>query len=124
MPIYWAGARKGYRYQFRRAGDSSVYVRYLRRGFPAGPTDGTSLLVATYPFSGAFDAVKKAADGKAKVGPRGSIYFEIPAFHRAGLGRHILMAFPGVDYEIEIYDPDRTVPPAIASSGRVRSVTG
>jgi len=123
-PIYWAGPQKGYRYQFRRAGNGDVYVRYLPRGVPARATDGRFLIVATYPFSGAFDAVRKAAHGKAIAGPGGSIYFAVPTARPSLRGIRILIAFPGVNYQIAVYDPDPTVPATIASSGQVQPVTG
>ena len=45
QPIYWAGPRKGYEYEFQRTSNGYVYVRYLPRGLPAGAT-GTFQTVA------------------------------------------------------------------------------
>ena len=115
QPIYWAGPMKGFRYEFRRrirGGD--VYVRYLPRGetLEAGAKD---LIVGTYPFTGAFDGLKRAAKGRAVAGPRGSIIYVRP-----GRARSAFVAFPGVDYQIEVYAPNPAVAKEVA--GRVRPV--
>ena len=116
QPIYWAGPRKGYEYEFQRTATGYVYVRYLAQGLPAGAA-GKFLTVATYPFIGAFKGVKAAGKGKAFAGPGGSIIYVRPD------PTSVLVAFPGIDYEIEIYDPSPLVARLTAESGRVRAVS-
>jgi len=116
QPIYWAGAKKGYEYEFQRTSIGYVYVRYLPRGTAAGDT-GNFLTIAMYPFKGAFKGVKATGKGNATAGPGGSILYVRPNH----LGS-VLMAFHGVPYEIEVYDPRPAKSVAVARSGRVRPV--
>ena len=59
QPIYWAGPREGYLYELRRSADGNVYIRYLPPGVDVGASGAKYLTVATYPFRGAYDALKK-----------------------------------------------------------------
>jgi hypothetical protein len=115
--FYWAGTRKGFRYEFTRTTNGYVYVRYLPRGVRAGDPRARFLIVATYPFRNAYATVKKYAKGKAVAGPNGSIYFVRPNDPKS-----VLVAFPNVDDEIEVYDHSPAVARAIAADGRVRPV--
>jgi hypothetical protein len=117
QPIYWAGPIKGREYEFTRARNGYLYVRYLPRGAKAGAAGSNFLVVATYPFAGAYDALKKSAKGKAVAGPNGSIYFVRP-----GDPTSVLVAFPNVDDQIEVYDPSPAVARAIAATGEVKPV--
>ncbi len=108
-PVYWAGPRDAQRYEFTRTTNGAVYVLYL----PRGPE---RLVVATYPSPGAFAALKKRADGKAIAGPHGSVYFV------NANPRNVSVAFPNVDYEIEINDASPAVALAIAQSGAILPV--
>jgi len=114
MPIYWAGPRGGHRYELLRNRFDDVYVRYLPE---ANDRQGEFPIVATYPVYRAFDVLKKQADGKEIAGPEGSIILEgkSPA-------TSVYLAFPNVDYEIEIYDRSPAVARAIAESGGVHLV--
>ena len=116
QPFYWAGPRKGYEYEFQRTSNGYVYVRYLRPGLLAG-TAGRFLTISTYPFVGAFKAVKTEGKGDAAAGPGGSIVYV-----RAGDPTSVLIAFRGVPYEIEVYDPRPPVSVTVARSGRVQPV--
>jgi hypothetical protein len=121
-PIYWAGHLKGYRYQLRVWDKDHVAVRYVARAVRARAAGGV-LTVAMYPFPGAYHVLKAQAKGKAVAGPRGSIYYALPTFRPSSRGTHVLIAFPGVDYQIELYDRDPTLAPRIAAAGRVQPVT-
>ena len=116
QPFYWAGPRKGYEYEFHRTPNGYVYVRYLRPGLLAGDA-GSYLTISTYPFVGAFKAVKTEGKGNATAGPGGSIVYV-----RAGDPTSVLIAFRGVPYEIEVYDPRPPVSVTVARSGRVQPV--
>src|SRR5205085_7031602 len=79
QPIYWAGRARGYHYELTRTANGYDYVRYLPHGVQAGDPRPKFLVVATYPFPGAYRALKKYAKGKAVAGPHGSIYFQRPS---------------------------------------------
>jgi hypothetical protein len=116
QPIYWAGPRKGSHYELTRTSTGNSYVRYLPRGVKGGK-QGRLLIVATYPLRDAFARVKKYANGKPIAGPNGSIY----AVNR-DVPTSVYIAFPKVDYEIEVYDPSPKVARTVAASGQVQSV--
>jgi hypothetical protein len=116
-PIYWAGPQTGKHYEFTRTGQGYLYVRYLPHGVQAGDTGTKFLIVATYPFPGAYAAVKKYAHGKAVAGPNGSIYYVRPDDPKS-----VLVAFPNVPDEIEVYDPSPAVARMIAATGLVKTV--
>jgi len=117
QPFFWAGPRPGYRYELTRTTPGYVYVRYLPRGVRAGASGSSFLIVATYPFPGAYKALTRVARGKEIAGPGGSIVFVRPKDPKS-----VLLAFPRVDYEIEVSGPSPAVAAAVAESGRVRPV--
>ena len=94
QPIYWAGPVKGYRSEFQRTSRGS-FVRYLPQGVRAGAPGANFLVVATYVFYGALHGLKQVARGKGIAGPGGSLVYV-----RRKDPRSVLIAFPGVDYQI------------------------
>jgi hypothetical protein len=117
QPFYWAGWEKGYTYEFRRTTRNDIFVRYLPHGVPAGDPGRKYLIVATYPLRGAFAELKRYAHGKDVPGPHGSILYVNPSDSRS-----VFIAFPHVNYEIEIYDHQSSVALAVAQSGKVQPV--
>jgi hypothetical protein len=117
-PIYWAGPRTGDRYEFTRSVNGYVYVRYLPKGVMAGAMGAHYAIVATYPFPDAYAALKKEAGGSGQNGPGGSLVLVRPQDHKS-----VLMAFPGIDDQIEIYSPQSADALGTAESGQVQPVT-
>jgi hypothetical protein len=117
--FYWAGKSKqqGVRYEFTRTTNDRLYVRYLPRGAKIGNKSGQFLVVSTYPFVGGYQALKKQAKHKAMPGPGGSIMIFSRKDHKA-----VLMAFPGINAQIEVYDPNPTVALNTAQSGKIKPV--
>ncbi len=116
-PIYWAGPLKGDRLEYTHTANGYSFVRYLPHGAKAGITSTKFLVVATYPLARAYKSLQKYAHGKASAGPNGSIYFADPAHPKS-----VYVAFPKVNFEIEVYDPSPKVARAIAASGEVQPV--
>jgi hypothetical protein len=100
--IYWVGPAAGDKYELTRTTANDVYVRYLPPGVKAGTHQGKYLLVATYPYVGALTAIEAADDGHplTVAGGKGAI---------AAVDRvkptSVRVAFPDIDYQIEVYDP-------------------
>jgi hypothetical protein len=117
QPIYWDGPRKGFHYEFTRTTTGYSYVRYLPRGVHAGDPRAKFLIVATYPYRGAYAALKKYAHGKFGSGADGSIYFVHPGYPKS-----VYIAWPKVNFEIEVYDPKPAVAKSIAASGSVVAI--
>jgi|SRR5579862_463705 len=115
--FFWAGEQRGRQYEFTRTTTGNLYVRYLPRGTRVGAKGGGFLVVATYPFVDAYKALQKQSKGKAVKGPGGSLVYV-----RRNDPKSVLMAFPGVNDEIEIYDPAPAVALATAKSGKIKPV--
>jgi hypothetical protein len=117
QPIYWAGPRKGYLYEFRQDANGNVYVRYLPPGVAAGAPGAKYLTVATYPFKGAFAALKNLKNARPFTVPGRGI-----AVVSAKYRKSIHLAFPKVDFQVEVFDPSPARVLQLVSSGRIRPV--
>ena len=117
QPIYWAGPKPGYTYEFSLTNSGKAYVRYLPRGVKIGDKSARFLIIATYPFPNSFSALKRVAHGKVIQPPGGGI-----AVVDEGYPRSVHVAFNGVDYQVEVYDPSPRRALAEATSGDVGPV--
>jgi hypothetical protein len=102
QPIYWAGPQTGYVYELSRLANGSVYVRYLPPGVEVGVKSSGYLIVATYPFPKPLDALKKVSEGRAIRVPGGGL-----ALVDQKTPKSVYLAFPDVDYQVEIKTPRR-----------------
>ena len=114
--IYWAGRQARHTYELTRTSNGYIYVRYLPAGVKAGST-GRYLTIATYPFRGAFQALKQFAHGKQFSIPGGGIGFVKP-----GQPTNVYLAWPRVNFQVEVYSPTAHQARTIAKSGRVTAV--
>ena len=119
QPIYWVGPRQGYTYELTRSVSGQIYLRYLPPGVKVGAAT-PSLTVAAYPIPGAFAAIQGLAKQKNVV-----------AIKLAGGGLALIdkdhptsihLAYPGSDYQVEVYDPSPTVVQRLVESGQVRTI--
>jgi hypothetical protein len=116
-PIYWVGPRKGVMYELRQTG-GQFYVRYLPSGVRAG--DSRPLLtIATYPVDNAFDVTSSIAGSNTEKIPIEGGGIAVLTSDRPSSA---YVAFPGVDYQVELYDPDPKVVRRLATSGAVKAV--
>lgn len=119
QPVYWAGPMPGTRYELRRSEEGNVFLRYLPAGVSLG--DSRSLLtVGTYPLQGAFAATRGLAN------EQGSLSRALPggwvAAYRRAKPTSIYLARPGLDYQIEVFDPSSARARRLVESGRIRPV--
>lgn len=117
QPIYWAGAKARDLYELRRTSNGNVYVRYLPPNVKVGSPKASYLTVATYSFIGAYPALQKVAGNQAVAIPDGGI-----AFVDAKDPKSVHVAFPNVNYQVEVYDPSPATALSVASSGSIRPV--
>jgi hypothetical protein len=119
QPIYWAGRQPGTTYELTELPNGSVYVRYL----PPGTTVGASkllLTVGTYPVTGAFAAAERSAvqAGSVRVsGKSGAV-----AFYGKTSPTNVYLAFPGSDYQIEVFDPSASEARRLVEAGQIAPV--
>ncbi len=117
QPIYWAGARRGYLYELTRTTGNDVYIRYLPPGVDAGAKAAKYLTVATYPFKDALNALQKVSKGKGIPIAGGGLALVDESYPNS-----VHLAYPGVDYQVEVYDPSPARAREVATSGAVQRV--
>ena len=119
-PIYWAGPERGVTYELTQTPDGRVYVRYLPSGTRVG-SPKIFLTVATYPLVGAYAVTKRVASEsgsvKVPVGDGGI------AFYHARLPTNVYVAYPGSDYQVEVFDPSPAQARRLVSSGSIGEVS-
>jgi hypothetical protein len=101
-PVYWVGTQAAGTYEFSQTADGKSYVRYLPPGVKAGDAR-TVLTVGTYRMEDAFAATEstsKQAGSVAIPAPGGAV-----AFSGKESATNAYVAFPGSDFQIEVYDP-------------------
>jgi hypothetical protein len=116
-PIYWAGPLPGYTYEFTETSSGNVYVRYLPKRVRVGDKRAAFRVIGTYPYTGALKALQAIAKGGGTKLSGGGLLVE-----SAGNPKSVHIAYPGIDYEIEIYDPRPGKARALALSGKVTPV--
>jgi hypothetical protein len=117
QPIYWAGPKAGYLYELTRTSTGNVFIRYLPRGVKAGASGAKYLVVATYPYAGALAALQAVANGQGIKLSGGGIAL-VDANHPTSV--HV--AYPGVAYQVEVYDPSPSIARSVAVSSALRPV--
>ncbi len=117
QPIYWAGRRAGALYELTRTSTGKVFIRYLPPNVKVGVKRSSYLIVATYPFRGALQAIKNLTNDRQVPIPGGGLAIVDPAHPTS-----VHLAYPGVDYQVEVYDPSPAVALRVATSGSVAPV--
>ena len=116
QPIFWLGRKAGDTYELTRGQAGKIYVRYLPSGVAIG-SGKPYLTVATYPFPGAYAALQKQAAVKGAVTAKlsgGGI-----AVLDSGYPESVHVAYPNVDYQVEVYDPAPARAMRLVSSGKL-----
>src|SRR5262249_44346085 len=115
-PVYWLGARPGATYEVSQSTDGRVFLRYLPSRAAVGST-APYLTVGTYPVRDARAVTRTQAQAKGSVSvPLGS---GAVAFYAADRPTNVYEAFPGVDYQVEVYSAVHSKARALVATGRV-----
>jgi hypothetical protein len=101
-PVFWLGQVDGDTNELTRKSDGTIIVRYLPPGVGVG-AQGQYWSVGTYPFPGAFAAIKRAFRAGGAT--------EIKLAH-GGLAEYlnanpnnVHAAYPGIPYQVEVFAP-------------------
>jgi hypothetical protein len=117
-PVYWVGATSRTTYELTQTPSGRVFIRYLPKGEKAGSAT-PQLFVATFPVEDALAVTQRAAQGGVKIPVRrGGV-----AFYSKSSPSNVYVAFPGSDYQIEVFDPDPARAQALVRSGKVRPIS-
>lgn len=119
-PIYWAGEGRDMTYELTRTRDGSVYLRYLPPGVGVGDRRPNYLTIGTYPQNGAFEILKAtAAKNRVKTikVENGGLAF-VDRKHPTSA----YVAYPGVDFQIEVYNPAPGQARQLVTSGQIAPI--
>lgn len=119
-PIYWAGSQPRFTYELSRTKDGRVYVRYLPPGVKLGDSRPNYLTVGTYPQRRAFATLRATARKQQARTIRlagGGL-----AFQDRNRPESAYLAYPGSDYQIEVFDPRPGRAQALVASGQIKAV--
>lgn len=101
-PVYWAGPRVEVEYEVSRPSSDRTFIRYLPKGEEAG-TEREFLTVGSYREPDALSRIQELGQEPGAVlvqaAGGGSAYAEGPEATSAYL------SFPGVETQIEVFDP-------------------
>jgi hypothetical protein len=115
-PIYWAGPRVEVEYEVSRPSQDRTFIRYLPKGEEA-ETERPFLTVGSYQQSGALARIKELGQKPGailvQVSGGGAAYAEGPDATSAYL------AFPGVDTQIEVFEPEGGQALSLIRSGAI-----
>lgn len=102
-PVYWVGPGGAETFELTSTDDGRIYVRYLTGGAEAGDPRPLFTTVGTYPVRDGTAALQRAARSS------GAKTFDVDG----GLGlvdedtpTSVYLAYPGSEYEIEVFNPD------------------
>jgi hypothetical protein len=116
-PVYWVGARSGTEYELTRTQDGRIYIRYLPPGTEAGTSRGDILTVGTYPQQRAFETLRATARAQGAETVRlsgGGL-----AFRDTNRPSSVYAAYPGSDYQIEVFEPSGARALRLVRAGKV-----
>jgi hypothetical protein len=120
-PVYWAGPRRGFRYELTTTTSGRIFVRYLPDGVAAGDPRPEFLTVGTYPGARSFADLKRAAnrEGATWVGLDDGELVVVAAgdSHRAYLGHE------RENDQVEVFAPSSDTARKLVLSGAIVPVS-
>jgi hypothetical protein len=101
-PVYWAGPRLGVKYEVQRLPEGRTYIRYLPKGEEA-ESEKQFLTVGSYEQANALADLRKLGQNP------GAILISIPgggsAYAEGPDSTSAYLAFPEIDTQVEVFDP-------------------
>jgi len=120
-PIYWVGERDGKQIELVESDSDRVYVRYLDEGVEPGVRSAAFLTIATYPEQDPVAALRREAKKRKNAeiarGKDGGVVLIDPDKPNS-----VYVAYPGDQFQIEVYSPDVREALKLATSGAVDPV--
>jgi hypothetical protein len=116
-PVYWAGEQQGTEVELSQPGEGRTYVRYLTGGAKAGDPRADFLTVGTYAHAEPVAALRR--QGREPGGVLGSAPGKAVVYFNRDQPNSVYLAYPGVDVEIEVFDPNFTRALQLVNSGQI-----
>lgn len=119
-PVYWAGGRRGVKYELTQTPDGRIYIRYLPPKVPIGDRRGSYLIVGTYPVEDAFSAVESAAaeNGSHRI----TLARDGLAVYNDSAPTNVYFAYPSTRFQVEVFHPDAAVARRLVTTGRIAPI--
>jgi hypothetical protein len=119
-PVYWAGPKSGFTYELTQTTNGRIFIRYLPAGVSVGTSQPKYLTIGTYPVKDALGAVRAIAK-RVKALPvtlsGGGV-----AVQDTQHPTSVYLAYPGSDYQVEVFDPSPARAERLVLSGRVTPI--
>ena len=119
-PVYWAGEQEGKRYELTVSEEGNIFIRYLDPDVEVGSREVASLTIGTYPVQNAYAALQKT--GKQEGALKGETPDGGLVVSNEASANSVYVAYPGSDFQIEVYDPNPQVAFETATSGQVEPI--
>jgi hypothetical protein len=116
-PVYWAGEQEGTELELSQPGEGRTYVRYLTEGAEAGDKRADFLTVGTYFHPDPVAALRR--QGGEPGGVLGTAPGKAVVYFKRDQPTSVYLAYPGVDVEIEVFDPNFTRALQLVNSGQI-----
>jgi hypothetical protein len=113
IDVYWAGPVSGAKYTLAVPADGQAYVRYLPNGQGIEDTKPNYVVIATYSTTDAFTSTQAAGNtssGVTFINAEGAA-----VYYSKDTPTNVYVAYPNLNYQIEIFDPIATTALEIAS---------
>jgi hypothetical protein len=115
--VYWAGERPDVQYELTVDGDGNIFIRYLEPDVAIGARDVAAFTVGTYPVPDAEGALQNVARQPGAIRARTPDGAQV--LTNESNPQSVYIAYPGSDYQIEVYDPDAPAALKAATSGKI-----
>lgn len=116
-PVYWAGDRAGTELELSEPEPGQTYIRYLTDGAKAGDERAEFLTVGTYAQEDPVAALREQGDKP------GGVIGEAPGnatvYFNRNQPRSVYLAYPGIEAQIEVYDPKFSRALRLVNSGQI-----
>jgi hypothetical protein len=117
-PVYWAGSQPRFTYELSRTKDGRIYIRYLPPGVKLGDRRPNYLTVGTYPQRNAFATLRATAKKQQSRTIR--LAGSGLAFQDKNRPTSVYLAYPGLAFQIEVFDPSRGRARELVASGQIK----
>lgn len=121
VPVYWAGPLEGALYTLENQSNARIFVRYLPDGVIPPTGEASKRIIGTYILQDAFESTKTA--GTTVAGGIGLQNDDGAAiYYNSNNPLNVYWAVPGIDAQVEIFDPNTGVALQLATSSGVIQV--